>query len=288
MIKVGLWGVENTHAEAFFKSFTENPALSAFTVTHVGGAYPESVARLQELSGAAIAESPEEMAACCDCGMITCRDGKYHLAAALPFLRRRRPIFLDKPLTASVSDVEELGRELKKNGMQLIGGSSVKIAPAVDAALAFLKGKTLLSGHITCPIKLENPYGGFSFYASHLAETLLRVFGSDVQSVEMKPMAGGLYGTVFYEHYPVTFTYLDGVYDYVLEADTQEGVFQSAVDISAIHDEEALAFSRFVLEGRTDFSFYELSRPVYLIAAMEASLRSGRREPVGSLPEELL
>ncbi len=288
MFKVGLYGVENSHANAFCKEFRDNPAYADFKVTSVGGIYPESVAKLSETYGADIENDPEEMAKKVDCAMITCRDGKYHLAAALPFIRRKLPIFLDKPLTVTEADCETLAREVKQYGKLFVGGSSVKIADDVEELLRLKEDKTVLAGSITCPISLENPYGGFFFYSAHLAETLLRVFGYEPKTVEVHSMPGGLHGTVYYENFPVHFTYLQEVYDYAIEVDTSKGIFQKHLDLSCIFKKETEAFSRLVRYGETDFSVYELTKSVYVLSAMYRSLENGKPEPIGSLPKELL
>ena len=286
MYRVGLYGVENSHARAFCKAFRDTYA-DGFRPTLVGGIYPDSVAALAEEFGAEIENDPEKMAERVDCAMITCRDGKYHLAAALPFIKRGLPLFVDKPLTVSVAECETLVRTAKEYGVRFIGGSSVKISPDTKKAAEFARGHRVTGGSIACPIQMNSEYGGFFFYASHLAETLLEIFGYEPDSVRMDRTDNGASGTVRYPDFDVQFSYVEKVYSYSVQVDAGEESFRTGIDISSIHEKETGMFRRLVIGGESDFSVYQLTKSVYLLDAMYRSMNGGRWEKIGSLPEEL-
>lgn len=53
-------------------------------------------------------------------------------------------------------------------------------------------------GSLACPIQLDSPYGGFYFYAQHLVEIMLTVFGSDIVSISSQKHDGSLTFTASY------------------------------------------------------------------------------------------
>ena len=44
-------------------------------------------------------------------------------------------------------------------------------------------GGNILGGHVTAPVSMENPYGGFWFYTQHLVAMVTTVFGPKIKSV---------------------------------------------------------------------------------------------------------
>ncbi len=73
------------------------------------------------------AESLDELAESTDIGFIQSCNWEDHIAEALPFIERGKPVFIDKPMVGSVKDVAKI-RELVANGAKIIGSSSARYA----------------------------------------------------------------------------------------------------------------------------------------------------------------
>ena len=75
-------------------------------------------------------ETIEELAEKVDIGFVQSCNWDKHLEHAMPFIKKDKPVFIDKPLVGSVKDVKKV-RELVKNGAKIIGSSSVRYAKEI-------------------------------------------------------------------------------------------------------------------------------------------------------------
>ncbi len=188
MFRVGLLGSENSHADLFASFFngTNKDYIGEFDdikVVATYSAYEGVDEKLAERFGIEmIAKSPEEMVGKIDMAVVTARDGRYHAAMARPFIEAGIPVFIDKPFTQDEDEAIELARLARDKGVPLMGGSSLRISPETQAAIRFVKELRekeipIIGGTVKAPVSLENEYGNFFFYAGHLAEICLPVFG---------------------------------------------------------------------------------------------------------------
>ena len=188
-----------------------------FHVVAVGGIDPEASKNVAEKCGIeVIVNEPEEMLPIVDAVMITCRDGKYHAPYAIPFIKAGIPAFIDKPFTSNPAEALALAKLAKENNIKLVGGSSVKLT---DAVLKLKKlvdenpGK-IVGGDVTAPVSLTNEYGNFWFYAAHLAECCMTIFGQHPEWVWANKTNNGVTVIVHYDGFDVTNHFIEGVYDY--------------------------------------------------------------------------
>ena len=193
-----------------------NSTNSDIEVVCVGGMYEQSNKVLQEKYGVEIINDANEMVKKVDAVMITCRDGKYHAQYAMPFVMAGKPLFIDKPFTVSIEEAEELVRVAKEKGALIVGGSSVKSAYDVLMLENAVKTnpKDVRGGTLVAPVNMQNEYGGFFFYSSHLAEMCLRVFGNNPIAVTAKAFGGNVVALVEYEDYVISLQFVGDSYVY--------------------------------------------------------------------------
>ncbi len=179
---IAILGTENSHARAFAGLIRNCPELKLI------GAYgSESSAnmRFEHDFGIPCTENPQAFVGKVDGIMITARHGGTHLPLAKPYFKSVSAIFVDKPICCTTSDTEELLRSAKDSNVFLCGGSCLQYAPSLLRlrALADEHRDDIVGASFSAPIEMESPYGGFLFYAPHLVQMCLTVFGNGVKSV---------------------------------------------------------------------------------------------------------
>ena len=286
MFRVGILGTENSHAMAFAKilnGLDDNfkGQFDDFRVVAVGGIDPEASRNVAQTCGIeVITDKPEDMLGMVDAVMITCRDGKYHAPYARPFIEAGIPAFIDKPFTSDPEEALALAKLAKEKKVPLVGGSSVKLTDAVLKLKSLAEQSDVVGGDVTAPVSMVNDYGNFWFYASHLAECCLTIFGWHPQWVWANRTEKGVTVVVHYADFDVTNHYIEGVYDYTGTVITQKGVNHEVISLDNIYAKECACFADMIRNGVMSHSYEELVAPVYLMAAIEKSFETGEKVAV--------
>ena len=282
MFRVGILGSENSHAMAFARIFnkTHTDLYPDIRVTAIGGNFPEESEKVCAECGVDfLAASPEEMLGRVDAIMVTARDGQWHAPFAQPFIEAGLPAFIDKPFTRDPREAVALARLAKDKGVPLVGGSSVKYAWDVQLMKAAVEraraAGEAISGDVTAPVNMDNPYGNFYFYASHLAEMSMTIFGYNPSSVMAYRSGDQITAVVRYPDYDVTNRFLEGNYNYTVLFNQKSRPLFREVDISLIYEHECENFARMLRTGKMDQSYEELIMPVFYLDAVERSFTSG-------------
>lgn len=279
MFKIGIIGSENSHAAAFMDIFRRDPSYSDLRVVAVGGVDGESNKRLYEEFGLDfIADKPEDMLGKVDAVMITARDGKYHAPFARPFLEEKLPMFIDKPFTVDESEAVEFACEAKKRGVLLTGGSSLK--NCYDVLMlkheANKDRKAVHGGTVVAPLNMDNPYSGFFFYSSHLAEISLTVFGYDPQEVTAFENEGNVTAICRYAEYDVVNLFMNGCYKYFGQVVTKDRIYSRDIDEGLIYKHECDEFATMLRTKKMPRSYEELVAPVFYLNAVKRSYETGK------------
>lgn len=283
MFKIGILGSENSHAKAFAEIFnkSQQDRYPDMRVTAIGGNNLNASKRIFDEFGLEIlAEKPEDMLGKVDAIMITTRSGKLHPFLAKPFIKEGIPAFIDKPFASDAKEAVKLAKLAKECHVPLCGGSAVQYAYDVlmmkSIANAAKKAGEVISGDITAPLKMNNEYGGFCFYAPHLASMTLTVFGSDPVSVTASRSGDDVTAIVHYENFDVTNHFLNEKMQYTITLNRKERPIFVEVDIGMIYQHECAAFADMLRTGKMEHTYEELVLPVCYINAVEKSYRTGK------------
>ena len=279
MFKIGIIGSENSHAAAFMNIFQSDPAYSDIKVVGVGGIDAECNKKLyEEFKLDFIADKPEDMLGKVDAVMITARDGIYHAPYARPFLDDKLPMFIDKPFTVDQNEAVEFAQEAKKRGVLLTGGSSLKncydilmLKNEVQKDRSAVHGGTIIA-----PLNMNNPYSGFFFYSSHLAEMSLTVFGYDPEEITAFENNGNVTAVCRYKDFDVANLFMNGCYKYFGQVVTKDRVYSRDVDESLIYKHECDEFVRMLRKSEMPRSYEELVAPVFYLNAIKQSYEKNR------------
>jgi hypothetical protein len=161
MIDVGIVGLNSSHAEAFAGIIDD---MDDMDVTRVwngdrfrGDDHLESFC---SRFGVTERETTAELAADVDAAMVLTVDWETHVPLAEPLLEAGVPTLIDKPLTDSISAIQDLERAAKDS--RLFGGSAV---PFHDAFSRLERGgdeRTLFAAG----------YNDYFYYRVHLTDTV--------------------------------------------------------------------------------------------------------------------
>ncbi|HET9487294.1 MAG TPA: Gfo/Idh/MocA family oxidoreductase, partial [Chryseosolibacter sp.] len=109
-------------------------------------------------------------------------DGRLHLEQAIPVFKAGKPVFIDKPVAASLSDAIAIFNEAKKYNVPMFSSSSLRYAPTVKAIAEGKAGK-VLGADVFSPAHLEPTHMDFSWYGIHGVEMLFTTMGLGCTSV---------------------------------------------------------------------------------------------------------
>ena len=290
MYKIAILGCENSHADAFLSLLAEG-RYPDITPIGVYSNEEEPPRILNEKYGVPILSSPEEAVGRVDGVMITARHGGLHSVYAAPYLDAGIPMFIDKPITAEEKDGLRFMAQCKKRGVRLCGGSTcANLRETVALARAVKTGEmgALLGGHIVCPIQRNSPYGGFTFYAEHLVDVMLRVFGKGVRRVRVEKSPDAWNVLADYGDYAVAGTWGEGISYYSVSLLGKKGIRTETLTFSResfAHEMDDMA--ALLRGGAMQKSYEDFLLPVFVIGAALHASESGEWEEVRQihLPE---
>ena len=284
MKRIAILGCENSHADAFLRCIAEKEAFSDVEVIGVYSDDRGDAERLKENFNVPILESFSEAVGRIDGLVITARHGDNHYRYAKPYIESGIPMFIDKPITVREDEAVELMRALKARGVRICGGSSLK----QDVFVQRLKkerednvgGKTV-GGYVRAPYQSKNEYGGFYFYAQHLVEMVCEIFGRYPLSVTARRNGSRIHVLFHYADYDCVGLFCDENYTYYASRMAENGT--SSFDIPSTEEwfeREFGEFYRLLSGGRQSATYQDVFAPVFILNAIDRSLKSGREENV--------
>ncbi len=281
MIKIAILGIENSHAWHFASALAPKTGEKRFPDFELIGFYGESgredtkvgMERLAQMSSCTrYAAHYDDFLGEADAVMVTARHGDNHLKYARKYLEAGIPVWLDKPITASIEDFVEVARLQKEYGSLVTGGSTLYYAEGVQAARKFLLDNPgfAIGGAVSAPVNMVNDYGDFWFYTQHLAEMLLSVFGTDVRSVRAVKNAESVSAIYKYDDFTVNAFY-GGDYAVTIYGKDMKTFSETVALSGESFLDELTPFLDAVKTGKADRTLDYLRYPVALI---DATIRS--------------
>lgn len=286
MFRIGIIGAENSHAMAFSKLFNGVEGGRPFPdcrVVAIMGEEAEATRKTAETCGIdCVPNRPEEMLGLVDAMMVTSRNGALHLRYSRPFLEAGIPTFVDKPIANDDQEAYEIVRIARKTGAPVMGGSCLKSVPDTLALQArqqeLMREGSALGGSVWAPLSFVNPYGNFYFYAAHLVEMAMAIFGPFPNAVQAVENKGNVTALLHYDGYTVSCHYLNGVYHYGATLLHAKGTETRAIDLSDGYRVEAEQFVNMLRTGASHIDPARLIAPISILNAMEAAYLNGHTQ----------
>ena len=290
MIRIGIVGSDNSHAQAFSKLCNvegNDLHIDGAQVVSIFGIDPdrtEEVARNGNIPK--IVESPEEMIGEIDLALVVFRHGGLHRQYAEPLLHAGIPTFVDKPLTLSPQDARALLSAAEKSGVPFTSFSTLRVAKDM---LAFVKEAEETApfnfSSFAGPADRQSEYGGLPFYGVHIVEMMAALNGSGVKSVHAVENGKNITASVTYESGKlVTLNFLgDSSYVFHMSVFGKEGWKSRALDSGTCYKDGLELVLEMVRTGNWPLSREELLEPVLVLTAIEQSLVTGKSVDIGIL-----
>ena len=193
--RVGIIGLDTSHAPAFTKALNaekSDPALAGYRVV---AAYPQgsrdivsSVERIPAYTeqvrsmGVEIVDSIGLLLSKVDVVLLETNDGRLHLEQARQVFAAGKPVFIDKPVAASLKDAVAIYAEAARYKVPVFSASSLRYTPNVQEAVAGKAG-TILGADTFSPMKIEPTHPDLFWYGIHGVETLYTLMGVGCTSV---------------------------------------------------------------------------------------------------------
>lgn len=193
--KVGIIGLDTSHAVAFTKTLNAADAAAVYGGYKVVTAYPKgsndiqsSVERIpgyiEEVKklGVEIVDSIADLLTKVDFVFLETNDGRLHLGQALQVLKAGKPMFIDKPIAASLADAQAIFAAAKKYNTPVFSSSSLRYTEGI-ADIAKGKIGKVLGAETFSPAKYEKTHPDLFWYGIHGVETLFAVMGTGCKTV---------------------------------------------------------------------------------------------------------
>ncbi|XVH33127.1 Gfo/Idh/MocA family protein (plasmid) [Haloferacaceae archaeon DSL9] len=161
MVRIGIVGLDTSHAESYAAAIRRNPAATLTSVWDGGDVRSESYTRRYcDRNGATLHDGPLELVDDVDAVMILSADWNTHRPLSVPFLRRGVPAMIDKPIAGSLEDVRAIRSAAEHT--PLFGGSAVPYHPALRTLQANGEGRMFYC------VGYNDPF----YYGPHVVDTL--------------------------------------------------------------------------------------------------------------------
>ena len=282
MKKIVMLGCENSHADTFLTIMQNNP--DKYRDIEVIGVYSEETEAMERVCatfGVPAMKTFDEAVGIADGVVITARHGGKHYPYARPYIQSGVPMFIDKPITVDEEEAIRFMRECREAGVRITGGSCCKYAAEISDMKAKITPEEIRGGLVRAPINMDNPYGGFFFYAQHLVEMLGELFGLYPRSVRAH-RAGANVNVVFsYDGYDVTGLYTEFSWLYFVSAALNGQTLASDATIGTdCFTRELDEFCDLLRGGEQTVTYDDFIAPVFTLNAIHRSLESGEEEAV--------
>jgi len=193
--RLGVIGTDTSHVPAFTKMLNDDPGApdhiaGARVVAAFKGGSPdieESGGRVERYAeevrakwGVEIVPDIATLLTKVDGVLLTSIDGRVHLEQARQVIRAHKPLFIDKPLAATLEDAREIARLAKEAGVAWFSSSSLRFG-AIGQSMKF-PDTTGVSTWGPGPMEPHH-YLDLSWYAVHPIEVLYTLMGPGCQTV---------------------------------------------------------------------------------------------------------
>jgi predicted dehydrogenase len=195
-IKVGIIGLDNYQAVAFTQLFHNPKDSEDLAGLRVVGAVPlgspdiqESVEGLprwverMEKYGVPMVDSIDKLLPQVDAVLVMSLDGRKHLEQVRPVLAAGKPVYIGRPLAASLEDAVEIFRLAKKHGTPIFSCSQHRFSPGFIGMRNHEEVGEVLGCNVYGGCPREEHHPDLTWHGVHGVETLYTIMGPGCVSV---------------------------------------------------------------------------------------------------------
>jgi predicted dehydrogenase len=190
-IRAGIIGIDTSHAVKFTQLLNNPNAKGELAEMDVVAAYPGGSQDIPESwnnvkgytaelrgMGVEIVDSIDELLPRVDVVLLESIDGRPHLKQARPVIAAGKPLFVDKPMAASLADAMQIFRLAKEKNVPVFSASSLRFSPDFQAVCNGTAGFGEVRGCTAwSPYPAEPHHPSLFWYGIHGVETLFTIMG---------------------------------------------------------------------------------------------------------------
>ncbi len=196
LIRIGVIGLDTSHAPAFtdfFNAATPIPGAEGFRVmaaysygnsdipanAEVIPAYTEKMKTM----GVEVVDTIHKLVKRSDAILLVTNDGRLHLDQAREVFKAGLPVFIDKPVTASLTDAVKIFKEAKEKKTPVFSASALRYLKNAQEVRCENKIGKVLGADTFSPATLEPHHPDLFWYGIHAVEILYTVMGPGCDTV---------------------------------------------------------------------------------------------------------
>lgn len=192
--RVGIIGLDTSHSLAFTKLLFEanGEAYNGYkvTVAYPFGSKDLALSKeripLQTVEikkyNVKVVDSIAALLAEVDVVLLETNDGRLHLEQALEVIKAKKPLFIDKPMAASLKDAKAIFKAAKQNNVPVFSSSALRFMAAIVDIKNNKYGK-ILGAETFSPATIEPTHPDLFWYGIHGVETLFALMGTGCKTV---------------------------------------------------------------------------------------------------------
>jgi predicted dehydrogenase len=199
--RIGLIGLDTDHVIIFTRYINDPQTRSGCRViaAYKGGSpdIPNSINRIDKFTnelrdslGVELVESIPELCRRVDGILLESTDGRKHLEQAKLVFAAKKPVFIDKPFAADLSDVIEIYRLAKQRGVPCWSSSSLRFFPGIARMANSPDIGNVMGCDAFSPCPLEPHHSDLFWYGIHGVETLFTIMGTGCEKVQRAQTEG--------------------------------------------------------------------------------------------------
>ncbi len=204
LIRVGIIGCDTSHCAAFTKILNNPKNTGDLANVRVVAAWPGGsadlpdsidrvpgyVAQLKKDFQVEIVESIPELLSKVDAVLLESVDGRPHWEQAQLVLKAGKPVFIDKPVAASLVDAMRIFKLAEKTGTPCFSSSALRFTPNIYHARNNEKIGKVMGCLAYSPCSLNKFHPDLYWYGIHGVETLYTIMGTGCESVQRTTSTG--------------------------------------------------------------------------------------------------
>lgn len=195
LIRVGIIGLDTSHAPAFTKILNDPNAKPDVAGCRVVAAYPHGSPDIESSTrripgyteqlrkmGVKIVDSIPDLLKQVDCVLLETNDGRPHLDQARQVIDAGKPVFIDKPIAGSLEDTIKIFQYAAQKQVPVFSSSSLRYMSKAQQVRSGKHGK-VLGAFTYSPCSLEKTHPDLFWYGIHGVEILYTVMGPGCETV---------------------------------------------------------------------------------------------------------
>lgn len=196
-LKAGIIGLDTSHVEAFTKLLNNPKNKGDLAGVRVVAAFPGGsqdipssrdrlegyTKKLRDDFNVEIVDSIDALLGKVDVVLLESVDGRPHLKQAMPVLKARKPLFIDKPIAGSLADAVKIFDLAKQYDAPVFSSSSTRFSAGIRSMRDDPKFGPVLGCDVYGPCVLEPHHPDLFWYGVHGVEELFTIMGTGCESV---------------------------------------------------------------------------------------------------------